>query len=271
MATCDVCGRQEDMPYTCHYCGGSYCAEHRLPENHDCSGLDEWDDPSGVFDSGFGGSARDAGGRESAFPSAGPGGLLGYFRGNVTYLFLALMWVTFFLQFALGRLVSRELAATLFVLSSTHPEYVWTWVMAVFAHGSPGHILINSIVLYFFGPIVERRVGTRAFVLSLTIRLVPELRARYRTIEEAQRSRGLVYEGGPFAKARARMPVFIPFFVAVVRYGYELGEALEVRGYGRSGRRTYQVGLTFGRADALLALFAVAVLAGFGVVFLRLP
>ncbi|MDZ7701935.1 MAG: rhomboid family intramembrane serine protease [Halobacteriales archaeon] len=165
MATCDVCGRQEDMPYTCHYCGGSHCAEHRLPENHNCSGLDEWDDPSGVFDSGFGGSASDTGGRESAFPSAGPGGLLGYFRGNATYLFLALMWVTFFLQLIVRQFVSRSLHETLFVLSSAHPEFVWTWVTAVFAHGGFGHILINSIVLYFFGPIVERRVGTRAFVL----------------------------------------------------------------------------------------------------------
>ena len=108
---------------------------------------------------------------------------------------------------------------------------------------------------------------TLSLLLSLTLRLGPELRARYRTIEEAQRSRGLVYEGGPFARARARLPVFLPFFVAVVRYGYELGEALQVRGYGLAERRTYQVGLSFGRADALLSLLAVAVLAGFAAVF----
>ena len=152
------------MPYTCHYCGGSYCAEHRLPENHGCSGLDNWDDPTGVFDSGFDGSARHQGGRDAGVLDATSGGLLGYFRGNATYLFLALMWVTFFAQLIVQQFVSLRLHRTLFVLTSTNPEYVWTWVTAVFAHGGFGHILVNSIVLYFFGPIVERRVGTRAFV-----------------------------------------------------------------------------------------------------------
>lgn len=105
---------------------------------------------------------------------------------------------------------------------------------------------------------------TLAFVGSLTVRLVPELRARYRAVEEAQRSRGLRYTGGPVSRARARLPVFIPFFVSVVRFGYELGEALDVRGFGRAERRTYQLTLAFGRTDAAFTLVAVAVLVGFG-------
>lgn len=108
---------------------------------------------------------------------------------------------------------------------------------------------------------------TLAFVISLTLRLVPELRTRYHTIEEAQRSRGLEYEGGPLARARARIPVFIPFFVAVIRYGYELGEALEVRGFGRAERRTSQVTLAFGRTDALFVAVGVAVVGGFAIAF----
>ena len=108
---------------------------------------------------------------------------------------------------------------------------------------------------------------TLALLLSLTLRLGPELRARYRSIEEAQRSRGLVYEGGPLDRARARLPVLVPFFVAVIRYGYELGEALEVRGYGLADRRSYQVTLSFGRADALFSLLALGVLLGFAVAF----
>jgi membrane associated rhomboid family serine protease len=164
MATCDVCGRQEDMPYSCHYCGGSYCAEHRLPETHDCSGLEDWDDPSGVFDSGFDDQVRDEPGSMSPRIEVDAGGVFGYFRGNASYLFLALMWVTFFVQLIVRQFISATLHETLFVLRSAHPEFVWTWLTAVFAHGGFGHILVNSIVLYFFGPIVERRVGTRAFV-----------------------------------------------------------------------------------------------------------
>lgn len=109
---------------------------------------------------------------------------------------------------------------------------------------------------------------TLAFLFSLTLRLVPELRGRYRAVEEAQRSRGLVYEGGPLDRARARLPVFIPFFVAVIRYGYELGDALQVRGFGLAERRTYQVTLTFARTDALFSLFSVGVLVAFTATFI---
>ena len=35
---CDYCGKEEDLPFTCNYCGGTFCAEHRLPEAHACAG-----------------------------------------------------------------------------------------------------------------------------------------------------------------------------------------------------------------------------------------
>lgn len=35
---CDFCGRDEDLPFTCNYCGGTFCGEHRLPEAHACTG-----------------------------------------------------------------------------------------------------------------------------------------------------------------------------------------------------------------------------------------
>ncbi|MCL1977151.1 MAG: hypothetical protein FWG55_03460 [Candidatus Bathyarchaeota archaeon] len=33
---CQVCGTEVTMPYTCPYCGGQFCSQHRLPENHTC-------------------------------------------------------------------------------------------------------------------------------------------------------------------------------------------------------------------------------------------
>jgi Zn-dependent protease len=38
MVSCDLCGKEEYMPFRCRYCGGYFCAEHRLPEMHDCTG-----------------------------------------------------------------------------------------------------------------------------------------------------------------------------------------------------------------------------------------
>ena len=168
MATCDVCGRTENMPYHCRHCGGTFCGEHRLPESHDCPGLDDWNDPSGVFDSGFDDSVDNRGGHSSGWFSGltGTGGPLGYFRGNMTFVFLALMFVTYALQWAV-LLTAPSFHNALFVISPQHPLYVWTWFTSIFAHSPTNitHILFNAIVIYFFGRIVENYIGSRDFTL----------------------------------------------------------------------------------------------------------
>jgi len=39
MPRCDYCGEYVDMPFLCPYCGGRFCAQHRLPEMHECPEL----------------------------------------------------------------------------------------------------------------------------------------------------------------------------------------------------------------------------------------
>jgi len=36
MTKCTACGKEELLPFTCKYCGRQFCAEHRLPETHNC-------------------------------------------------------------------------------------------------------------------------------------------------------------------------------------------------------------------------------------------
>ncbi len=36
---CQKCGKEVPLPFRCQYCGGYFCAEHRLPENHQCPGI----------------------------------------------------------------------------------------------------------------------------------------------------------------------------------------------------------------------------------------
>jgi membrane associated rhomboid family serine protease len=167
MAKCDECGKHENMPYECSHCGNTYCGEHRLPEKHDCPGLTEWNDPKGVFDSGFDDTVQtDSGGR--SFDVFGPGGALSYFRGNMTYVFLALMFVTWLTQWVVGNFVGGQVYLDVFVLSSDNPLYVWTWFTSIFAHAPPpalGHIAGNAIIIFFFGRIVEDLVGSRDFTL----------------------------------------------------------------------------------------------------------
>jgi len=42
--------------------------------------------------------------------------------------------------------------------------YIWEFITFQFLHGSLGHILFNSIALYFFGPLMERWWGTWKFL-----------------------------------------------------------------------------------------------------------
>jgi membrane associated rhomboid family serine protease len=171
MAKCDVCGKGVDLPYNCRRCGGTYCSEHRLPENHSCTGLNEWNDPDGVFDSGFDDSVDNRGGQSSGLAdrlplNTGPGGFLGYFRGNVSYLLLAIIAIVFILEHIVLIFFGREAFRALFVLSASNPEYVWTWVTSVFSHAPFTfiHVFGNGIVLFFFGPVVEQRIGSKRFL-----------------------------------------------------------------------------------------------------------
>ena len=163
------------MPYHCRHCGNTFCSEHRLPEAHDCPGLKNWGDPGGVFDSGFDDGANRSGGSSGGLLSglSATNGPLSYFRGNVSYLFLGLMLLTFVLQYAIAPLmgiaVGSEAWGSLFVLSGAHPLYVWTWLTSIFAHGGFSHILFNGIALFFFGPVVERQIGSRAFAVLFLV------------------------------------------------------------------------------------------------------
>lgn len=105
------------------------------------------------------------------------------------------------------------------------------------------------------------------FLLSLTLRLVPELRDRFREIEDAQRSRGLSMTGGPLSRARARVPMFIPFLAATIEYGYELSEALAVRDFGHRRDRTSIVTLDQGPTDYAMYGLSIAMIAGFVAAF----
>jgi Zn-dependent protease len=38
---CQKCQKEIFLPFKCQYCGGNFCSEHRLPENHECPQIEE--------------------------------------------------------------------------------------------------------------------------------------------------------------------------------------------------------------------------------------
>lgn len=99
-----------------------------------------------------------------------------------------------------------------------------------------------------------------AFLLSLTLRLVPEMRRRFQVIEDAQRSRGADLSGGPIDRIRARIPMVLPFLVAVIRYGFELSEVLTARGFDDIEDRTSLIQIGHTPADYMIYIVALVVL-----------
>ncbi len=53
MATCKRCGEKTIGHHECTYCANTYCPDHRLPENHDCSGVRGRETRGGRFEGGF--------------------------------------------------------------------------------------------------------------------------------------------------------------------------------------------------------------------------
>jgi len=94
--------------------------------------------------------------------------------------------------------IDGSLHNRLFVLHPDRINHVWTWVTSIFAHGGFGHILINGIVLFFFGTVLERKIGSRRFLaLFLVGGLVAGLSqslATLLTVDFSTVAPGLTYE-----------------------------------------------------------------------------
>jgi len=157
VAECDVCGKEEFLPYKCTYCGGTFCSEHRLPEKHQCEGL--YDIPVRVVrdDEVRKPVINEARKRELSIYDLDPGLskrrniLQTYGYNNVI---LAIITVIFAVE-----LIFRPVVGYLWLSPTMIFQRPWQLVTSIFLHGSFEHYLVNAIVLFFFGSELERRVG----------------------------------------------------------------------------------------------------------------
>ncbi|HET6405056.1 MAG TPA: rhomboid family intramembrane serine protease [Candidatus Thermoplasmatota archaeon] len=165
-AQCDQCGVDEYMPYVCKFCRGRYCAAHRLPENHSCAGLGVYREKMraegrvmapepGVVRPQVSATAR-AGMSMDAFWSK--------VDGKMTYVFLGVIVAVFILEWVVA-LTAPDAFDDIFLIQNDFLVQPWTILTSIFAHSltSFNHILINSLVLLFFGQTTERLIGTRRF------------------------------------------------------------------------------------------------------------
>lgn len=167
MADCSECGK-DSMTFTCKYCGEKFCAEHRLPENHDCEKLEqtiqkekeeslEWFKEKKV--------RNDLTAKKPEKPSL-TADILNVFKNNATISIIIFTVFIFFIQTTLNSTNSLPFY-NLFALNSQISAFIskpWTLVTLMFLHGGPFHLFANMITLYFFGRPLENSIGSKNFL-----------------------------------------------------------------------------------------------------------
>jgi membrane associated rhomboid family serine protease len=78
--------------------------------------------------------------------------------------------VSFFITFVLTQLSFAPMGMSLTKLFGLVPAYikerywVWQFVTYIFMHGHPLHLLLNMLILWYFGAEIEMRIGEKSFL-----------------------------------------------------------------------------------------------------------
>lgn len=173
MADCATCGKHTSMPFTCKFCEQSFCGKHRLPENHDCSGLEAYKEKSHEDGKvGYDIPKKDTASTditpETADSSASVTDRVSLpaietvMPFNATYTILGIMIGVFMLEVTV-----RGFADAFSLTPGLVLQRPWTLVTSMFLHGGLTHLLVNSIVLVSFGTTLEKMLGVRKYLKIL--------------------------------------------------------------------------------------------------------
>lgn len=162
MADCDHCDKRVDLPFNCKFCGGIYCDEHRLPENHECLGLEEYKEKingqDGLIYEPFrrNNDGQDSSDRTFSFNFGIPTPTSRIYS-KIIYFCVFI----FFLQWIIPSFTEYFYFVPVLAEVITRP---WTLITSIFMHGNSFHLFVNMLVLFFFGGELERRIGSKKFL-----------------------------------------------------------------------------------------------------------
>ena len=77
-----------------------------------------------------------------------------------------------------------------------------------------------------------------AFILMLTLQMIPEMQKQSMVIMDSQKSRGVETEGNIFIRSKALIPVFIPLVLSSIANTEERAITLEARGFSSENKRS---------------------------------
>lgn len=161
MAKCSYCDEDADIPFKCKFCDEIFCSSHRLPENHECLGLDKYkesaqEDRKVVYEPFQMKSSNEDGPSLSSATS--------FMENASKNWYIKIIFI----------------CTAIFVLQAIFPDYrhlfllpldvgqilqmPWTLFTAIFFHLGFWHLFVNMFVLFFFGRQLEMRIGSKKFI-----------------------------------------------------------------------------------------------------------
>ena len=106
-------------------------------------------------------------------------------------------------------------------------------------------------------------VRALALIMSIALRFIPTLMDETNRIISAQKARGASFDtGNVFKRVKAVIPVLIPLLISAFRRAEELGDAMDVRCYSSSEKRTKYKKLKFTLRDLIASFFGAVLIAG---------
>jgi len=198
-------------------------------------------------------------------PLALAGGVGGVFLKTVFFLYLPFAFFLFLIHGLFHPSSGQELFHIW--IFSVQPEAL------AFAAGVAGRALVmfSVFVLLFLtthpGRLMQalQKRGMHwsvAYVIPSALQILPLVRDRMRTIQEAQKARGLSTGGSLFARMRAILPLLGPLFHGVILDVEDRALALESRAVMRKGPRDFLVEIPDPRWERIFRRCCLLAVAG---------
>ena len=155
---CFYCGFKDPMPFTCKFCGGSYCYSHRLPESHNCSGLTAY--KARAIETGMLFKTETAIRKRQNPVIRNLKHIASVITSNYSLTILILVLISFVIQN-----INSKYTYYFELVPSDIFTRPWILITHMFLHANGIHLLFNMMVLFFFGPELERRIGGKKFLV----------------------------------------------------------------------------------------------------------
>ena len=169
MAECSECG-EKSMSFKCHYCGEQFCSKHRLPEKHNCEGLesgkkDEW------FEDKFSEKKDKTEESSETVPyrthrKSLSKDIINSLTNSYTLLIIGFTVLSYMMQTVLSGYFD------FFVLNPEISQILqrpWSLFSVMILHAGAFHLFANMITFYFFGKPVERLIGGKELLKKYII------------------------------------------------------------------------------------------------------